>query len=235
MSDDKVWWTTHLGCSQNLLWTFFLSLSLVGFYMVLLWITFSRFSDEVTPAQDGSTTHGSRGRVGHTPWLVSFPGETWGSWWPYQFSSFCVAPWMSARRNKIAWKPSMVGTFSRKLTYTDPNGKLGKIIIDSKVPGPGMGYCSFQEGMLMTTCQAKAVQPMTDRGLVQAGCWRLDTSPLHNCWDMMLCCFVTGWLFADFIWFSCDTCFLISGKVVSFILAGVLSTVLLVSVVLPNH
>ena len=162
MSDDKVWWTTHLGCSQNLLWTFFLSLSLVGFYMVLLWITFSRFSDEVTPAQDGSTTHGSRGRVGHTPWLVSFPGETWGSWWPYQFSSFCVAPWMSARRNKIAWKPSMVGTFSRKLTYTDPNGKLGKIIIDSKVPGPGMGYCSFQEGMLMTTCQAKAV-PANDR------------------------------------------------------------------------
>lgn len=36
---------------------FFLSLCLVWFYMVLLWITFSRFSDKVTPAQDGRVQH----------------------------------------------------------------------------------------------------------------------------------------------------------------------------------
>ena len=70
-----------------------------------------------------------------------------------------------------------------------------------------MGYCSFPGGYAVFACQAKAVQPMTDRGLVQAGCWRLDTSPLHNGWDMMLCCFVTGWLFADFIWYSGDIFF----------------------------
>ena len=130
-----------------------------------------------------------------------------------KFTSFDVLFHPNSMEHHL-WKPS------RKFVNLPPNGKLGKIIIDSKVPDWDGILFVPRRVCFPFACQAKAVQPMTDRGLVQVGCWRLDTSPLHNCWDMMLCCFVTGWLFADFIWFSCVTFFFVKWNRIFFFRPG---------------
>ena len=157
-------------------------------------------------------THG-RGRVGH---VIGVYGVTWGSWWPYQFSSFYGAPWMSARLQKSqvlmfcfiqsSHGTSLVETL-QEINISHQTESWEKSSSSSKVPDWDGILFVPRRVCFPFACQAKAVQPMTDRGLVQAGCWRLDTSPLHNGWDMMLCCFVTGWFFADFIWYSGDIFF----------------------------
>ena len=62
------------------------------------------------------------------------------------------------------------GNPSRKFVHLPPNGKLGKIIIDSKVPDWDGILFVPRRVCFPFACQAKAVQPMTDRGLVQVGC-----------------------------------------------------------------